>query len=56
MRIGVQNEAQEKYIKYDSWQSKGIKHRALTKAQFIVQELVPQISCFTIMKNLLLLM
>ena len=41
MHIGVQNENQAKYIKYNSWQSKGIKHRALTKAQFIVHELVP---------------
>ena len=56
MHIGVQNEDQAKYIKYNSWQSKGIKYRALTKAQFIVHELVPQISCFRITKNSLLLM
>ena len=41
MHIGGQNENQAKYIKYNSWQSKGIKHRALTKTQFIVHELVP---------------
>ena len=41
MHIGVQNEDQAKYIKYNSWQSKGIQHRALTKTQFIAHELVP---------------
>ena len=40
MHIGVQNEDQTKYTKYDSYQSKGIKHRAPTKAQFIIHELV----------------
>ena len=56
MHIGVQNENQAKYIKYNSWQSKRIKHRAPTKAPIIVHELVLQIPCFTIMKNSLLLM
>ena len=55
MHIEVQSEDQTKYIKYNSWQSKGIKHRAPTKAQFIVHELVLQIPCFAIMKNLFLL-
>ena len=56
MHIGMQNEDQTKYTKHNSWQSKEIKHRAPTKAQFITHELVSQILCFRIMKNSLLLM
>ena len=46
MHIGVQNEAQAKYINTTIDSKKGIKHKAPNKAQFIVHELISQIPCF----------